>query len=472
MSIFAELFQNNYSADRRMTISVSEIMDKYGREYRRLIKLGLPVMVTQLGIIVVAFADTMMVAAYDTKALAAAAFVNSIFLVAIVMQLGFASGLTPLVGALFSRGDKDGVGALLRAGVGTNIMVSLAFTAVLGAVWFFLDRFGQPEELLPMIRPYYLIVLSTLLPMAVFNTFQQTSNGCTDTATPMWLIISGNVINVIGNYTLIFGHLGMPELGLTGAGISTLTARLLMAVAMVAIYLRSRSRRPYIEGWRKATEVAQKWKRVWVTSYPVMIQSGVECFLWTFGAIVSGWYGTVQLASYQVVNTVAQLGFMTYMGFGVATSIRVANLTGLGDTAGVKRTTAAGLHLTLVLATVASLVFLLFFEQMIHLFTPDMTVVAAAMPLLLPLILYQYGDAVQLTYANAIRGTSDVRPLQWVAVLSYLVVGIPMVYFMAVTLDMHNVGVYYSFSVALFMAAALLCISFRRIIRRTEAGQV
>lgn len=450
--------------------SVLRITDTYGHEYRRLIKLGIPVMVTQLGIIVVSFADTMMVAAYDTKALAAAAFVNSIFLVAIVMQLGFASGLTPLVGALYSRGDKDGVGALLRAGVCTNIAVSIAFTLILGCVWFFLDCFGQPEELLPMIRPYYLTVLSTLLPMAIFNSFQQTSNGCTDTATPMWLIICGNIINIIGNYALIFGHFGLPEMGLTGAGISTLTARVSMMLAMVIIYLTSRSRRPYIEGWRKACEMAARWKKVWTTSYPVMIQSGIECFLWTFGAIVSGWYGTVQLASYQVVNTVAQLGFMTYMGFGVATAIRIANLTGVGDTAGVKRTASAGLHLTLVLATIASLVFLLFFNPMIHLFTPDAVVVAAAMPLLLPLIMYQYGDAVQLTYANAIRGTSDVRPLLWVAILSYLFIGVPLVYFMAVVLDLKNIGVYYSFSGALFVAATLLLISFRRIIRKTEAA--
>ncbi len=440
----------------------------YGKEYRTLVRLGLPVMVTQLGIIVVSFADTMMVAAYDTRALAAAAFVNSIFLVAIVMQLGFAAGLTPLVGALYSRGDHHGVGGLLRAGVVTNVVVSAVFTVILGVLWFFLDKFGQPDELMPMVRPYYLTVLSTLLPMAIFNAFQQTSNGCTDTATPMWLIICGNILNIIGNYILIFGHFGMPCMGLTGAGISTLTARVAMAVAMVVIYRYTKSRRCYMEGWRSVRGGGRQRMKVWLTSYPVMIQSGVECFLWTFGAIVSGWYGTVQLASYQVVNIVAQLGYMTYMGFGVATSIRVANLTGLEDMEGVRRTTSAGLHLTLLLATIASVVFFLFFSPMVRMFTPDVSVVTAAMPLLLPLILYQYGDAIQLTYANAIRGTSEVRPLLWISCVSYLLVGVPLVYFMAVTLDMRNVGVYYSFSGALFMAAALLILAYRRIIRRLD----
>lgn len=434
-------------------------VSKYSAEYRSLIRLGVPVMVTQLGIIIVSFADTMMVAAYDTKALAAAAFVNSIFMVVIVMQMGFAAGLTPLVGALFSQKQLRCAGAMLKAGFVANLLLAILFTAILGAGYFLLDRLGQPDELLPMVRPYYLTMLATLIPLGIFNAFQQTSNGCTDTATPMWLIVGGNLLNILGNYIFIFGNWGAPELGVVGAGISTLAARILTAIAIVGIYIFSHSRRPYMEGWKSGLQTPLL-RRVWRTSWPVMIQSGVECFLWTFGAIVSGWFGTIQLASYQVANTIAQLGFMTYMGFGVATSIKVANYTGLEDWQGVRRTAAAGLHLTLVLATLASLVFFLFFRPLVHLFTPDEAVIQAALPLLLPLILYQYGDAVQLTYANALRGTSHVRPLMWAACISYIAVGIPTVYLLAVTLQLQNVGVYYSFSIALILVAILYLRAF------------
>lgn len=445
----------------------------YRGEYCNLIRLGMPVMITQIGIVVVSFADTIMVARCGTPELGSAAFVNSLFMVVIVMQFGFSGGLTPLVGKLFSRGDSSGVGEMLRAGLVSNVLLSLVFTLIMGVLYFFIDRMGQPEELMPLVRPYYLIMLCTLLPMAIFNAFQQSSNGCTDTSTPMWLIISSNVLNIMGNWLLIGGEMGFPRLGLAGAGLSTLISRLFAMVAIVLIYILSRSRRPYMQGFGNAPRGARRGqlKMVWLTSYPVMIQSGIECLLWSVGGVVSGWFGTVQLASYQVCNIVAQLGFMIFMGFGVATSIRVANYVGLREFDNVRRITTAGLHLILLLAAIASLTFYLFFRPLVGFFTPDSDVDAAAIPLLLPLILYQFCDAVQLTYANALRGTSLVKPLLWVALLSYIVVGIPLMLLLAVGLNLQNVGVYYSFTLALSVAAIGLCLSFRKAVRRLESGE-
>lgn len=441
----------------------------YKNEYRSLWRLGLPVLVTQVGIIIVNFADTMMVGAYGTDELAAAAFVNSLFIIATVMQIGFAAGMTPLVGALYSRNEHDGVGVTLRAGLQINLLVSIGFTLIMGGLYFFLDKFGQPEELLPLIRQYYLIVLATLVPMAIFNCCQQTANGTTDTSTPMWMILAANVVNIFGNYVLINGKLGFPELGLAGAGFSTLTARYLAMAGIIVMFTTSRRYRPYIDGLRKGSaKTGSVRRKVWVTSYPVMIQSGVGCFLWSFGAIVCGWFGKIQLASYQVVNTIAQLGFMTYMSFGVATSIRVANYNGLRDTVGMRRITSAGLHLNLVLSTIASAIFLIGGANLIHIFTPDPEVTSAAMLLIAPLILYQYGDAVQLTYANALRGTSEVKPLLWISLVSYILVGVPFLLLLASWLDMQNIGVYYSFSGALLVASVLLLRSFRKVMANKE----
>ncbi len=138
----------------------------YSREYASLGRLGFPVLITQLGIITVSFADTMMVGAYGDRvsALAAAAFVNSCFMVPIVMLIGFAGGMTPLIGALFGRRDDLRLGRTLRAGLQVNTLIVTLLTIVMGALYFFLDRFGQPEELLPLIRPYYLISLGNLIP--------------------------------------------------------------------------------------------------------------------------------------------------------------------------------------------------------------------------------------------------------------------------------------------------------------------
>ena len=435
-------------------------------EYKALWRLGLPVLVTQAGIIIVSFADTIMVGAYGTAELAAAAFVNSIFMIAVVCQIGFAAGMTPLIGSLYGQGDKAEAGATLRAGLVVNSCTSLAFTAIMGVMYFFLDYFGQPAELMPLIKSYYLIILCTLLPMAVFNCCQQTANGTTDTATPMWMILMSNVINIVGNYMLIYGKWGAPELGLVGAGIATAVARLAAAVGILAVFFSTRRYRDYVAnlGYRRELAGRRRW-RVWVTSYPIMIQSGIECSMWAFGAIVCGWFGKIQLAAYQVVNTIGQLGFMIYMSFGVALSVRVANFSGQGNMDRARLCTRAALHMILALATVASAVFIIGGANLIHIFTPDGTVIASALTLVLPLVLYQYCDAAQLTYANALRGISVVKPLAWASIISYIVIGTPCLLLLARTLGLGNVGVYYSFCIALAAAALFLFLAYRRAMR-------
>lgn len=444
-------------------------MKRYIPHYRELIRLGLPVLVTQLGVIVVSFADTMMVGAYGLPELGAAAFVNSFFMVAFVMLMGFGNGMTPLVGALFGQGRRFAAGSMFRAGMKVNVVIGLVATLVMGTLYFFLDYMNQPPELMPLIKEYYLLVLGGLLSCSIFSCCQQTFNGVTDTTTPMWIILIANVMNIFGNWLFIFGNWGFPEMGLVGAGLSTLISRWFCVVAILAVFFYRKGYRPYRlgAGVRLTAGVKRggpKW-RVWVTSYPVMLQSGLECFMWTFGAIVCGWFGTIQLASYQIILTISQLGFMIFMSVGVAIAIRVANFAGVDDREGMHTTTVAGLHLNLALATLAMLVFYFLGPWLLSEFSQEPAVIAAGLLMIPPLMLYQYGDAVQLTYANALRGTSNVKPMLWTAIIAYLILGTPSLLLFAVTMDGKNVGIYYSFSVALFSAAFLYRYYFRKTLR-------
>ena len=443
----------------------------YFQTMKSLLKLGIPVLITQVGIIIVSFADTMMVGAYGLNELAASAFVNSLFLIAVVMLLGFAGGVTPIIGALYGKGDHQEGGLMLRASLLVNLGVAMVFIIVMGCLYFLLPYFGQDPELLDIAEEYYLIILPSLIPMAIFNCMQQSCNGLNDTATPMWIILGADVLNVLGNYLLIFGKWGFPELGLAGAGWSTLAARTSTAIAILCVYSFSSGYKTYWQSLIRGGSGNRRRLQVWKTSYPLMVQSGVECGLWTRGAVVSGWFGKVELAAYQVMNTIGQLGFMIYMSFAWATSIKVANFTGQKDFNSVRRVTKVGLHMILILATLASLVFLFFTDNLVHYFTPEEEVVAYAMLLIPPLVLYQYCDGTQLTYVNALRGTSEVKPLLWISIVSYIFVGISVLFLFAVFFEMQTVGVYYSFSVALLVAAVLLVVTFRKTLKRLESKE-
>lgn len=243
------------------------------RRCMTIFRLALPVMISQISMIVVAFADNSMVGHYSTEAFASSSFVVNVFNLVMFCAMGFSYGLTPLVGALFSQGRKTDIGHLVRVALRANLVMGLILTAIMTVLYLFLDKLGQKPELLPIIRPYYLITLAGILPVVVFNVFAQWSFAIRRTAMPMWILLAANALNIIGNYMLIYGHWGAPELGLAGAGVSTLTARMIAMAAILMVFFGSRGFGEYRRGYT-ATRVSPpgEMRRVVKTSVPVALQ--------------------------------------------------------------------------------------------------------------------------------------------------------------------------------------------------------
>lgn len=439
---------------------------RYAENYRRIYRLGIPILIGQLGMIVVGFADNIMVGRYSTEALASASFVNNIFNVAIFACIGFTYGLTPLVGALFAQGRYRKIGETLRNGLIINVLFALMVTVAMGLIYVNLDRMGQPEELLGLIRPYFLIYLVGLVPVAVFNVFAQWAFAINNPRLPMWIILVGNAINVIGNWLLIYGNCGFPELGLVGAGISTLVSRVFCPVAIIAIFLSVRVYREYSRGFLSGRMNGQDGRLINRMSWPVALQMTLESGSFTVAAVMAGWLGAIELASFQVMVIVGTLGFCVYYSVAAAVSIVVSNANGLGDRAGMRNAAFAGYHILLCLATTASLVFGFFGRYVIGAFTEDPLVVNMSISLIVPLILYQFCDATQINFANALRGTSNVMPMLWIAFVAYVIIGVPATYVLGFPCGLGIYGIFLSFSVSLSVAAGLFVFFFLRTSRR------
>lgn len=434
-------------------------------EYRKLLKLGLPIMVGQLGTIVTGFVDNMMVGHYSTAALAASSFCNNFFNMAMLGVMGFTYGITPLVAALSAQGGKEAeTGRLVRTAARVNTVFCAIVMVIMGVLYFLLEQMGQPAELLPLIKPYYLLCLMGLLPVMAFNLWAQWSYGIGNTSTPMWIILGVNVLNVLGNWLLIFGTGPFPELGLTGAGISTLAARVVAGAAIVRVFFRMRRYTAYREGFCRSAGGYDD-ARIWHTSLPVSLQLTCETAAFSGSAVLCGWLGTIPLAAFQVVVVLGTLGFVVYYAMGAAVAVRVGNAAGSGDVRAMRASAWAGYHLMLVIMLISSLIFAFAGPAIIGLFTNDHAVRAVAVSLIVPLILYQLGDATQITFANALRGTSRVMSMLWSAVTAYLVLGLPSSYLLAFTLGLGVYGIVLSFSVSLFSAAALYLFFFLRITR-------
>lgn len=434
----------------------------YKEHYKSLIHLGVPIVIGQIGIVIVGLADNIMVGQFNTLHLAAASFVNSTFNIPILFGLGFSYGLTPLIGQYFGRHDKFHIGQLLRNSLLVNLCIGLMMTLIMGVVWLNLNKLGQPEELLPLIRPYFLLQLSSLVFVMLFNSFKQFADGITDTRTPMFIMISANVLNIAGNYILIYGKFGLPALGVIGAGISTLLARIVMFAAFAILFYRSLRYRRYLVGYKKSrynfTDILSLNKMGWM----VGLQMGLETALFGITGIMIGWLGSMALAAHQILIAISTLGYMIYYGVGAAISVRVSNYFGQGDLVNVRRTTMAGFHLILALAVIASTIFLLSQNFIGYLFTTSPEVTHIVSTLITILVAYQFGDALQITYANSLRGTGDVVSMAVISFIGYLLIAMPVCYLCGFVFQGGITGVWIGYPVGLTFTGILLCIRYYR----------
>ncbi|MGM9861518.1 MAG: MATE family efflux transporter, partial [Muribaculaceae bacterium] len=241
----------------------------------------------QLGMIVVGFADNVMVGHYSTAALASASFVNNVFNMVLFGCLGFTYGITPLLGAMFSRGKHQEIGSSVRRALKLNLLFSLLVTLVMTVLYFYIEKLGQPDELLPVIRPYYLLYLSGIIPVALTGVMVQWSYAIGNTRMPMWIMLAANALNIIGNYILIYGKYGAPELGLNGAGISTLASRLFALAVIVYIFFKKKHYKSYRQGFFSKMKTLS-YKKIWDTSIPVAMQMTFESGSFTMAAIMAG----------------------------------------------------------------------------------------------------------------------------------------------------------------------------------------
>ncbi len=205
--------------------------------------------------------------------------------------------------------------------------------------------------------------------------------------------------------------------------------------------------------------------RVVRTSWPVALQMTFETGAFSLCAVFAGWIGTVSLAAFQIVLVVGTLGFCIYYSVGTAIAVLTANEAGRGLGPACRRPAFDGYVVMLFFMCLSSLAFVLFARPLMGLFTEDEQVLSVAVSLLFPLVLYQLGDATQITFANALRGTAKVMPMLWIAFVSYVLVGLPSTWLLAFPAGLGVYGIELSFSVSLFLAGGLFLATFLKVTR-------
>ena len=441
---------------------MNNIIQRYSKHYSTIIRLGTPIVLGQLGNVILGFIDTIMVGQYSGAALSAAGFVNNIFNLGIFAMLGFSYGATPIIGAFYGRRENYNVGHSFRDSIWANILFGTIVIAAYSLLYINIGNLNQPEELLPLMRPYFLILLASLPFVILFNSFKQFTDTVAATKTALWVIIIGNFTNVVMNYLLIFGVCGFPEMGLKGAGIATLLSRVLMALLFVMFIIGQKRFSSYKSGFKARRSKRSDVKKLFKVGTPLAVQMGMETASFSLASLLMGWIGAVELAAFQVMCTTGSLCFLVYYGIAAASCIRISHYRGRGEWEKVNETATASLHIILAVAAVLSTGIIIFKCQLAAAFTSDTSIQKMFIAMLIPMLAYQVSDGIQINYANALRGIAVTKPMSIYALISYILLALPVSYIFGFVFNLGGIGIAYGLPVGLTTAAILYYCRFRK----------
>ena len=436
-------------------------------ETRATLRLAVPMITGQLAQMAMQFCDALMVGRYlGVVPLAASALAISIQSPAFVASIGLLSAVGVRAAQALGAGRRDTAGEVLRHGMLLALATGVALAL---GLWFaepLFSRLGQDPEVVRQALPFLRFFAWSIVPTMLWQTLKQYSEAHNLARPPMWSALAGVSLNLLLNYTLMFGKFGAPALGLPGSGLATLLARC-ATFLLLAIWAwnspRLRDEIHAIHWFRRP-----RWKHfraLFSLGIPGSIQLLMEVMAFAGAAFLMGWLGAPALAAHQIAITYAASTFMVPLGLAFATSLRVGQAFGAGERERLRPIAFGGLAMAATVMTFGAVVFSLAGPWLAGWFTLDPAVVAIAASLLVVAGVFQIVDGVQVVGMATLRGLSDVRVPTLIALCSYWVVAIPLCYFLGFHTRLGPAGIWWGLAAGLGCAAGLLA---WRVARKTR----
>ncbi len=432
-------------------------------------------MLGMIGHTLVAFIDNIMVGQLGTAELAAVSLGNSFVFIAMSIGIGFSTAITPLVAEADGEKNIEKGKNAFNHGLFLCTVLGVALFLMILAVKPLMYHMDQPEEVVGLAMPYLDLVAISLIPLVMFQGFKQFADGMSQTKYAMWATILANVLNVLLNYVLIFGKFGFPKLGIVGAAIGTLSARVVMLFFLWYLLRSKRKFQPYFERFNFKRIKKRILKKIIDLGLPSALQMLFEVAVFTAAIWLSGVLGKNPQAANQIALNLSSMTFMIAMGLSVAAMIRVGNQKGLKNFVELRKIALSIFLLVVILDIFFALLFMIFNEQLplLYLDQNDLTnqvdnvsVIAIAAKLLLVAAVFQISDGIQVVVLGALRGLQDVKIPTFITFIAYWVIGFPISYFLGKESMYGSVGIWVGLLAGLTASAIMLYLRFNYLSKK------
>ena len=426
-------------------------------------RLAVPVVLAQVGLMLMGVVDTLMVGHVSADALAAVALGNLYFTCLIVPASGTLMVLDAVVAQAVGAGDHEAVARGVQRGFVLALALGVVMSAVLLPVRHVLALLHQPPALVPLAASYVLISILGVFPFLAFVVLRQSLQAMRQMRVLLAVVVVANLMNAFLNWVFVYGHLGSPALGAPGSAWATFVSRWLMAILLVAFGWRAL--RPALVPWRSETIHSAPLRAMLRLGIPIAFQQGVEFGAFAAIGVLMGVLGTVQMAAHQIALNLASLTFMVPLGVGAAAAVRVGHAAGAGDADAARESARAALVCGVGFMGVAAIIFLLVPVAVAAQYTRDPPVVALAAALIPIAGVFQVFDGVQAVCAGVLRGLGDTRAPFIINLAGFWLIGFPVSLVLGFHTRLGAAGLWWGFVAGLGAVAALLLLRVRNRLR-------
>ncbi len=425
-------------------------------ELRRLFALAVPIAATQLGNMTLGVVDVLMLGRVDREALDAAALGNLWMMGILVLGTGVVLGLDPLVAQAHGAGDGRRLGLLLQRGIVVALLVSVPVVLLWAVTGPALELLGQAPHLAAEAQRYAMVQLPGAPAILVYAAMRAYLQGRGIAGPALVVVTAANLLNLAADAWLIFGGLGVPALGVVGAGLATGIVRVFMVAAMAWVIAHRGLHVGAWVPWSRAALDRRELAIIASMGAGIGVQIGLEVWAFQVAMLFAGWLGEAPLAAFSVVINLSSVSFMIPLGIGMAAAVRVGNLTGAGRPVEARRAAWVALALGAAMMLVSALVFVVGRTALPALYGVDPEVLALAASTLPIAAAFQVFDGTQAVAAGVMRGLGRMRPAALINLVGFWVLALPLAYALAFPAGQGVHGLWWGLTAGLMVVAVAL----------------
>ena len=441
-------------------------LKRFGYESLQTLKLGTPVIIAQLLQVMMQFVDTVMAGHISSNDLAGLAIATALYHPVFLLMLGILFAVRAIISQLYGGGNSSEITANVIQGLWLSQALALISICILVYPEPVLNLMGYESEVIRVAGEYLRALCWGMPAVYAYIVLRTFNEGLSYTRPNMYISLLGLGINIIGNYTLMFGHFGFPALGAVGAGWSTSLVHWVMFAVLLVYCLKStlfKSYRNYVSFKRPAWLYLREILRIGI---PNGFSLTAEVGMFAMVSLMIGTFGATAMSGHQIAINIASVTFMVPLGLSIAISIRVGQAKGRGNSRDARYIGFAGIFLCIIVMAVTASIFILVPENIVGFYTYEENVRTLAVQLLYMAAIFQLSDGMQVGALGALRGLKDTRVPFLANVLAYCGMGLPMAYLLGFHFHFGPVGMWVGLIAGLSIAGVMHCWRFQILTRR------